>query len=99
MITIPQNLEEIVTYEVNSRNNIYYLKVPVNGLENPKFLLKEEEQSLYIFLFNYKSCYVIKEIDPDTIGSIKKGRRYLVEGLLAEGNTEHMIDLIPNNIV
>ncbi len=88
-------LEEIVTYEVFVKNNIFYLKVPVTGLENPKFVLKEDEKSLYIFIFNFELCYLIKEIDPDIIGSIKAGRCYLVEGLLAQYNVEHNIDLKP----
>lgn len=88
-------VEEIVTYEVFSKNGIQYLKVPVSGLYNPKFLLKEEEQTLEIFVFNYKIGYSIKEIDPETLGSIKKGKCYLVEGLLAQDNEEHFIDLKP----
>lgn len=88
-------LEEIVTYEVFSKNNIFYLKVPVTGLENPKFVLKEDEKTLYVFVFNFEVGYLIKEIDPEVIGSIKAGRCYLVEGLLAQDNVEHNIELKP----
>lgn len=88
-------IEEIVTYEVFSKNGIHYLKVPVNGLYNPQFILKEEEKTLEIFVFNYSVGYSIKEIDPDILGSIKKGKCYLVEGLLAQDNEEHFIELKP----
>lgn len=92
-----KKIEELVTHEVYVKNGVYHLQIPVTKLIHPKFLLKESENSLYIFLFNYSLGYVIKEIAPDVIGAIKSGRCYLVEGLLNSGNTEHYIDLMPSS--
>jgi len=87
-------LKEILTYDLYVRNNILYIEVPVSGLINPQYLLKDN--SLYVFLYQYTQAYIVKNIDPDFINYIINGRSYLKESLSYDNCQEHLISLIPS---
>lgn len=86
-----KNKEELLTHEVYSRKGIYYLSIPVNNLISPKFLIKKD--NLFIFLYNYSKCYIIKKIATDVLQAIKSGNCYLLENLNQEKPVKHLIKL------
>lgn len=83
--------QEILTYEIYKRKNNLYISIPVNNLVQPKFLIKNN--SLYIFLYNYSQCYVIKKINQEVIGFIKTGNCYILENLNQENSVSHLVKL------
>lgn len=83
--------EELLTHEVYQRQGVYYLSVPVHDLTLPMFLIKKN--SLFIFLYNYSKCYMIKKISTDVLKAIKSGNCYLLENLNQEKPVTHLIKL------
>jgi hypothetical protein len=90
------NTQEILTYEILKNNNNIYLHIPVSGLINPQYLLKNN--CLYIFLYNYTQAFVIKNLSTNLIEFIVNNNAYLIESLSYDNQQEHLIQLIPNNI-
>lgn len=71
------NVEEILTYEIYENEDFFHLTIPVQNLKNPKFLLKN--QDLYIFLYEYKKSYVIKNLPIDFLDFIKNKQVLITE--------------------
>lgn len=69
--------EEILTYELYKRDEIFEIHIPVQNLFNPKFLIKEN--NLYIYLFNYTHCYILNNIPKETVKEIKKENVLIIE--------------------
>lgn len=88
-----QNVQEILTYEIIIHHNILYLQIPVSGLINPQYLLKED--CLYLFLYNYTQAFLIKNLSDDIKKYIIDGKAYIKESLSHENANEHYISLIP----
>lgn len=84
-------IEELLTYEIYKRKDDLYISIPVNNLILPRFLIKDD--SLYIFLYNYSQCYVIKKINQEVLGFIKAGNCYILENLNQENSVSHLIKL------
>lgn len=62
------SIQEILTFDLNKVNQYYYLDIPVQKLINPKFMIKNDD--LYIFLYNYSQCFVIKSLPIDFLENI-----------------------------
>lgn len=81
--------EEILTFDIYKKKNIFEIHIPVQNLFNPKFLLKQD--SLMIYLSNYTRCYLLKNIPKDVINDIKEEKV-----LINEKNLDaHIIKLAP----
>lgn len=74
-----QKTEEILTYEIYKSKEYIYLHVPVQNLINPKFLLKDND--LYIFLYNYNKCYILKKLSNEIKQSIINRNCFLCESI------------------
>lgn len=86
--------QELLTHEIFIKNNILYIHIPVSGLINPQYLLKNDK--LYIFLYNYTQAYVISDLSQETIEYIIKGRAYIRESLSYDNSQDHYINFIPS---
>lgn len=62
------SIQEILTFDLNKVNQYYYLDIPVQKLINPRFMIKNDD--LYIFLYNYTQCFVIKSLPIDFLKNI-----------------------------
>lgn len=91
LIGINMGIQEILTYEIYKKNNNIYINIPVSGLIEPKYLIKEN--SLYIFLYNYTQGFILHNIDDKTIQYIVNKKAYLVESLSYDNQKEHLITL------
>lgn len=84
-------IQEILTFDLHQLNNIYYLDIPVQKLINPKFMIKEDD--LYIFLYNYSQCFIIKSLPEDFLNNIPLNNCYIKQQLNLN-NTPIPISLI-----
>jgi myo-inositol-1-phosphate synthase len=85
-----KNVEEILTYEIYENEDFFHLTIPVQNLKNPKFLLKDKD--LYIFLYEYKKSYVIKNLPIDFLEFIKNNKVLLTE-IQPQNNQKILITL------
>lgn len=88
-----ENIQEILTYDAFITKGNLYLSVPVSGLINPQYLIKNN--SLYIFLYNYTQAFVIHNLSPYDLNYIKEGKAYLKASLSYDNVEKHSINLIP----
>lgn len=72
-------VQEILTFDLNKINQNYYLDIPVQKLINPKFMIKND--NLYIFLYNYSQCFVIKSLPVDFLKNIPLGNCFIKQKL------------------
>lgn len=82
------NIQEILTYDINTVKNYYYLDIPVQKLINPKFMIKNKD--LYVFLYNYSQCFIIKNLPEDFLINIPLKICYIKQKL----NLNNIIILI-----
>lgn len=73
------NIQEILTFDINTSQNDYYLDIPVQKLINPKFMIKDKD--LYVFLYNYSQCFIIKNLPDDFVAHIPLERCYIKQKL------------------
>ncbi|NCQ52281.1 hypothetical protein GW796_10450 [archaeon] len=85
-------VNEILTCEIYFSNEHYEIHVPVHNLMSPKFLLKED--SLYIFLYDYKVVYVLFNIPKKIIPYIKQESVFLCEAM-SQNKSRHKIQFMP----
>lgn len=83
--------QEILTYEIFEKKDLFYLSIPVNNLINPKFLIKNN--NLFIFLYNYSQCYIVKKIPKNIIKEIINKNCFLRENLNQDKPVNHLIKL------
>lgn len=84
-----KNIKELLTYEIFQDQEIFYLSIPVNNLITPKFLIKNKH--LFIFLYNYSQCYIVKNLPLDLLKSIVDKKCFLTENLNQEKLLKHHI--------
>lgn len=68
LVNMTMTVQEILTFNIHMVGFIYFLDIPVQNLINPKFMIKD--CSLYIFLSNFKQCFIIKNLPEDFIKNI-----------------------------
>ena len=83
--------QEILTYEIFEKQDSFYLSIPVNNLINPKFLIKNN--NLFIFLYNYSQCYIVKKIPKSIMKEIINKNCFLRENLNQDKPVNHLIKL------
>lgn len=86
------NIQELLDVEIYQKNDFYYLEVPVQNIIQPKFLLKDN--TLYLFLYDYKDCYIIKNLNPPIIDAIKNEKCFFLESINPL-KIKHLIILYP----
>ena len=86
------NIQELLDVEIYQKNDFYYLEVPVQNIIQPKFLLKDN--TLYLFLYDYKDCYIIKNLNPSIIDAIKNEKCFFLESINPL-KIKHLIILYP----
>ncbi len=86
------NIQELLDVEIYQKNDFYYLEVPVQNIIQPKFLLKDN--TLYLFLYDYKDCYIIKNLNPFIIDAIKNEKCFFLESINPL-KIKHLIILYP----
>lgn len=74
-----KNIQEILTFDIKTINNDYFLDIPVQKLINPKFMIVDSD--LYIFLHNYTQCFIIKSLPDNIINNIPKNNCYIKQKL------------------
>lgn len=79
------NLQEILTFDINQSQLNYYLDIPVQKLINPKFMIKNKQ--LYVFLYNYSQCFVIKNLPEDFLYNIAYNRCFIKQKLNLNSTT------------
>ena len=89
-------LKEILTYEIFQKSGKVIISLPVHGLMQPRFLVKHND--LYIFLYNYKKAYLIRDLPRFVLQAISHNRCFLIENLTFDEHTEHLVSLIPQHI-
>lgn len=72
-------LQEILTFDINKIHDNYYLDIPAQKLINPKFMIKNND--LYIFLYNYSQCFIVKNLSEDFIKNIPLEKCYIKQKL------------------
>lgn len=73
------HIQEILTFDISKDENYYYLDIPVQKLINPKFMIKNND--LYVFLYNYSQCFIIKDLPEVFIYNIPLGKCYIKQNL------------------
>lgn len=73
------NIQEILTFDISKDKNYHYLDIPVQKLINPKFMIKNND--LYVFLYNYSQCFIIKDLPDDFIHNIPLRKCYIKQTL------------------
>ena len=86
------NIQELLDVEIYQKNDFYYLEVPVQNIIQPKFLLKDN--TLYLFLYDYKDCYIIKNLNSSIIYSIKNEKCFFLKSINPL-KIKHLIILYP----
>lgn len=81
--------QEILTYNIQISDSNLNICIPASGLTNPKFTIKEN--SLYIFLEDYKKKFFIRKLPIEVIDYIKEGRAYIIECLVYDKKLSHKI--------
>lgn len=72
-------VQEILTFDIKKDQSDYYLDIPVQKLINPKFMIKEND--LYIFLYNYSQCFIIKNLPKEFIEAIPFNKCFIKQKL------------------
>lgn len=72
-------IQEILTFDLHKVHDIYYLDIPVQKLINPKFMIKED--NLYVFLYNYSQCFIIKSLPKDFLENIPLNNCFIKQQL------------------
>lgn len=86
-----KKVQEILTYEVYQKE-FFEIWIPVQKIMDPKFLIKEKD--LYIFLYNYEQCFLIKNVPDEILNQIINKNAVLVESL-SETKVKHPIRMYP----
>lgn len=73
------SIQEILTFDLHKVHDIYYLDIPVQKLINPKFMIKED--NLYVFLYNYSQCFIIKSLPKDFLENIPLNNCFIKQQL------------------
>jgi hypothetical protein len=72
-------IQEILTFDLIKNNENYYLEIPVQKLINPKFMIKDN--NLYIFLYNFSQCFIIKNLPLNFLKSIPLNNCFIKQKL------------------
>ena len=72
-------IQEILTFDISEENNFFYLDIPVQKLINPKFMVVNND--LYIFLYNFSQCFIIKKLPNDFLEAIPFHTCYIKQKL------------------
>ena len=69
------NTQEILTFEISGSEGCHYLDIPVQKLVAPKFMIKGN--NLYVFLYHYSQCFVVKGLPEYFLEGIPAGICYV----------------------
>jgi hypothetical protein len=82
---------ELLNYELQEIDDDLIIVIPTHSLISPRFMIKNN--NLYIFLFNFTNCYLLKNLPENYIHSIKYQKVFIQEKLNKYPNYKLLITL------